>query len=465
MTTISERDRAVFWHPCSQMTDYETFAPKEVIGAQGVYLELANGQQVIDAVSSWWCKALGHGHPHLVEALTTQAQRFDQIIAANTVNADLVRLCERLLSLANGDTSEHWGPRAPAGKRSGHFDKVFLTDNGSTGMEIAMKMAIHAKLNAGKQQRTHFAALQNGYHGETIATLAVGDCGLYGKPYESLMFPVTMIESIPYRSGPTDPHWNDASSEWERIEQQLAPLADSLAGIVYEPILQGAGGMLVYSPDLLRRLRAWADAHNVYLIADEIAAGMGRTGKMLAGHHAQTETGTIIQPDFAVISKGLTGGMISLCAVVTTQAVYQHFLADYFDMKAFMHSNTWTGNGLAVAVANAALDVFAEEQICERVQTVEPQLRNGLSALATTRPYLGPVRNCGMMAAIDILGMDPKKRIGWKVFQEAITRGAWLRNLGDTLYLFPPLTISDNEIQALLSILADSLDSIIPSNN
>jgi adenosylmethionine-8-amino-7-oxononanoate aminotransferase len=478
---VATRDLAVFWHPCSQMRDYQAFPPLEVIGARGARIRVVEGEgegqgevrherEVLDAISSWWCKALGHGHPRLAAALRAQLDAFEHVITANTTSAPLVSLCERLLAAANGLPAASWGAGAPPGRVAGHFGKVFLGDGGSTAVEIALKMALQAQAQRGQGQRTQFAALQNGYHGETAATLSVGDCDLYAAPYRALMFPVTKLGGLPYRSGPDDPRWMDAAVEWPALESALSATAGRLAAVVYEPVLQAAGGMRVYSPDLLRRLRAWADAHDVYLIADEIAAGMGRCGAMLASHLAGEpgRAAAAALPDFATLSKGLTAGVLPLSAVLTTDAVYRLFDGDWGDGRAFLHSNTYTGNALAVAVAVAVLDVFAEEGILERVADQGPRLRAALSDVARARPCLGPVRGCGMVAAVDLQDaggepLDGRRRTGYRVYREAVRRGALLRPLGDTLYLFPPLTATAGELEEMVAILAASVDAVIGS--
>jgi adenosylmethionine-8-amino-7-oxononanoate aminotransferase len=459
-TDLARRDLDVFWHPCAQMRDYRSFPPLAIAGAEGARLRLADGREILDAISSWWCKALGHRHPRLMAALRAQADAFEHVITANTTSAPLVRLCERLLAAANGLPPAAWGPDAPAGRAPGHFGKVFLADNGSTAVEVAMKMALQAQAQRGAPGRTRFAALENGYHGETAATLSVGDLDLYGGPYRPLCFPVHRVRGLPYRAGPHDPRWTDAGDAWPAIERGLDQAAPSLAAIVYEPVLQAAGGMLFFSPDLLRRLRAWADARGVFLIADEIAAGMGRLGAVLASHLVP---GAL--PDFAVVSKGLTAGVLPLSAVLTTDAIYGLFDADYAEGKAFLHSNTFTGNALAVAVANAVLDVFAEDQILARAAALGPRLRDALEALAAARPYLRDVRAFGAVAAVDIRNADgtprdPRRRTGYAVYREAVRRGALLRPLGDTMYLFPPLTVAPAELEAMVAVLAESLDAV-----
>jgi adenosylmethionine-8-amino-7-oxononanoate aminotransferase len=463
---VAQRDLDVLWHPCSQMRDYRDFPPLEVVGAEGCRLRLAEGRTILDAISSWWCKSLGHGHPRLRAALVAQASVFEHVILANTTNAPVVRLCERLLAAANGLDASAWGPDAPPGRRTGHFGKVFFADNGSTAVEVALKLALQAQAQCGRPQRTRFAALAGGYHGETVGALSVGDCGLYKDTYQALLFPCAMLGPLPWRSGPDDPRWQDAAAEWPAIERQLDREAGRLAAIVYEPVLQGAGGMRPYSPDLLRRLRAWADAHQVLLIADEIAAGMGRCGAMLASHQAAGATGPAPLPDLAVLSKGLTAGFLPLAAVLATDRLYAAFDADYRDGRAFLHSNTFAGNALAVAVANAVLDVFADERVLDQVAARGPSLRAGLAELARTRPWLRSVRGVGMMAAVDVraadgAGLDPGLRTGWRIYREAVARGALLRPLGDTMYLFPPLTAGAGELAEMIAILADSCEAVM----
>ncbi len=438
------RDLAVVWHPCAQMRDYRDFPPLEVVAAHGCHLHLADGSRLIDAISSWWCKALGHRHPRLTAALHAQADTFEHVILANTTNQLVVRLCERLLAVANG-VGDLTGPA---------YAKVFLSGDGSTGLEVALKMAVQFHRQSGAAQRTRFACLEHGYHGESIATMSISDCAEYRTPFADLCFPSTVLSGVPYRSGPDDPRWQDAAGEWPGLVAQLEPFAETLAAIVVEPLLQGAGGMRLYSPDLLRRLRAWCDTHGVLLIADEIAAGMGRLGSYLASHQAG------ITADLAVLSKGLTGGYLPLSATLASQRIYDAFDADWHEGRAFLHSNTYSGNALGVAVADAALSVFHDEDVLGQVARRGPRLRQGLAALRS--PFLHGIRGCGMMAAADLVQADgtpwpSAQRIGLRVYRAAIRRGALLRNLGDTLYLFPPLVANDAVLDQLLTIVGDAV--------
>lgn len=436
--------------------------PLEVVAARGCRLRLADGREILDAISSWWCKSLGHGHPRLRAALLAQAERFEHVIIATTTSEPLVRLCERLLAAANGQAPAVWGATAPApgAGAPGHFAKVFFADSGSSAVEVALKMALQAQAQCGRAGRTRFAALTHGYHGETVGALSVGDCGLYKDTFKPLLFPCTQLGPLPGRSGPEDPRWLDAAPEWPAIAGQLEAVAGTLAAIIYEPVLQGAGGMRLHSPDLLRRLRRWADAHQVLLIADEILSGWGRCGAMLSSHLA----GAL--PDIAVLSKGLTGGVLPQAAVLTTAALHQAFDAEWGEAKAFLHSSTYAGNALAVAVANAVLDAMYAEDVLGQVAAHGPRLRQGLSELARARPYLGAVRGLGMMAAVDVLspggGALPKaSRTGWRIAQRAVARGALLRPLGDTLYLLPPLNTAPADLELMIGILADSCHDIM----
>ena len=477
LTDLQRRDHAVVWHPCSQMKDYEAFPPLEIKAAKGCQIELADGRKLYDAISSWWCKSLGHSHPALNAALSAQAEHFEHVIGANTTSEALVRLCERLTALCNesggtgigdlGSEQNHQIPteaRAPNPEpRTPHFGKCFFADNGSTGVEVALKMALQAQHQRGQTQRTKLAALSNGYHGETAGAMSVSDLDLYQSPHGSMMFEVAKVTGLPYRVGPDDPAWMDASAEWPEIEKQLDAQADVLAAIIYEPVLQAAGGMSIYSPDLLRRLRQWADTNGVYLVADEIAAGLGRCGGWLASHLAN---GAEALPDFAVVSKGLTAGYLPMSVVLATDPVYDLFYDDYFSGKAFMHSNTYAGSALGVAVAHAAFDVYEQSDILGYVAETGPLLRQKLHQLAVDRPGLRNVRGVGMTAAVDLFkpdgtAFDPHHRTGYRVYQEAVKRGALLRPLGDVMYLFPPLNVTEPEIHAMGEILGDSIDAVM----
>jgi adenosylmethionine---8-amino-7-oxononanoate aminotransferase len=427
------RDLQHVWHPCSQMKDYETFPPLTVAKAYGSYLELACGHRLIDAISSWWCKSLGHGHPRLKQALYQQAEQFEHVILANTTNQVIVKLSERLAQLTTS------------------LDKVMYASDGSCAVEMAMKMSLHAHQILGQPQRTQFIALTHGYHGETTGALSVSDVGLYRNPYTPMLFDVTLIDHIPYVNGDSDPLWHDCSTHWQRIEQQLTPLAKHTTALIVEPIVQGAGGMKIYSQDFLRRLRQWTKQHNIHFIADEIMTGLGRTGLALACQHAQ------IEPDFLCIAKGLTAGFLPLSAMLTSHAMYELFYDDYHTSKAFLHSHTHTGNALAARVALACLTVLAEENIYQHVQQQAPLMHQLMQEVAEQTKQLTNIRHIGAIVAADLIVEDPQQRRGYQVYQQAVKLGALLRPLGNTIYWLPPLNITPATLYNLRDITIQAI--------
>lgn len=402
------------WHPCTQMKDHEVFPPLRIARAEGAHLYDTEGKAYIDGISSWWCKSLGHQHPALKAALIEQAHQFEHVILANTTNDVIEELSETLATLCSS------------------LDKVMYASDGSCAVEIALKMAVHAQALAGRPHKSAFIGISGGYHGETALTLSVSDLGLYSKPYESLLKDTTIIQGVPYVSGMHDPLWEDASSHWPAIEAQLNEHAHQAAALILEPILQGAGGMLIYSADALRRIREWCTANNVWLIADEIMTGFGRTGKMLACEHAG------IEPDFLCLSKGLTGGYIPLSAMVTRNDIYQLFYDDYKTGKAFLHSHTHTGNALAANVALAAIRVTKETDLCNTVANQADEVAELIQAIIDQTGKLDNLRYIGGMVAADIKA-PAEKRAGFTFSQNARQHGALLRPLGNTLYWLPPL--------------------------
>ena len=424
------------WHPSSQMKDYETFKPLVIDRAYDSYLELSSGKKVIDAISSWWCKSLGHNHPVLKEALLLQLDKFEHAIFANTTSEVIVRLSQQLAQLM------------PC------LDKVFYTGDGSCAVETALKMSLHARVIQGDQNRTQFIALKNGYHGETAAALSVSDVGLYRDPYEAILFSCVFAD-VPHVSGSSDPLWGNASGQWARVEQQLAPYVNTTTAIIFEPIVQGAGGMNVYSADFLSRLVAWAKRHNIHVIADEIMTGIGRTGKMLACEHAG------IQPDFMCLSKGLTSGWMPLSAVLTSDEIYQLFYDDYEKGKSFLHSHTYSGNALAASVAVATLGVIKNENLSERANHLQVIMRRYFKEIAEETGCLENIRGIGAMVAADVRPNGQQKRCGYHIYREAVKRGALLRPLGNTIYWLPPLTISEETLNELKIITLQAIRSVV----
>jgi adenosylmethionine---8-amino-7-oxononanoate aminotransferase len=441
MSDLIPRDLRHVWHPCSQMKDYEDFPPVEVTAAQGSRLILKDGSTVIDATSSWWCKTLGHGHPRLREALFRQAGKFEHVISANTANETLVGLSERLAALCPP------------------LDKAFYAGDGSSAVEIALKMALHAQRIREQPQRTKFIALENGYHGESGLSLAISDLGLYREPYAAVLPEPVILRGLPYVfgvSGPEDPLWHDCGGLWPFLERELDEHKETAAALVLEPVLQGAGGMRVYSPDLLRRLRAWTIQHGVFLVADEILTGFWRTGRLLAVHHAG------IAPDLLCLSKGLTAGWMPFSATLVHPELYDLFHADYGQGRDFLHSNTYSGNALGAAVAREALSIYTEPGFAAEVDACAARLRAAWSQVVTATGALEKVRAVGGMVSADLRLPEPLRgsRVGFRIFREAVARGALLRPLGNTLYWLPPLNTPAADIDRLAEVTAASIQAV-----
>lgn len=428
LSEVQSKSQSVLWHPCSQMKDYETFTPVNVVAAKGSVWTLANGQKIIDAVASWWCKNLGHGHPRLTRALITQAKQFEHVILANTTNELITELSTRLLTL------------------NPHLGKVFYASEGSSAIEIALKMSVHARQIRGQPNKHKIMALTNGYHGETLFALAVSDLGQYCEPYRELAPKVAYIENIPYVASSYDPLWHNCSEENALIFTELERQHEQLNAIIVEPIVQAAGGMKIYSQDFLRRLGQWCQRHDVYLIVDEIMTGFCRTGKHFAYQHAD------IKPDFVCVGKGLTAGYLPMSAVLLTDHIYDIFYQDYRLGQSFLHSHTFSGNALAAAVALEHLAVIEEEDLLEQVARLENSLRVAMTTVKERTQKLKNLRYIGGIVAADIIVPDQSARAGYAVFQRAVELGAYLRPLGNTLYWVPPLNISRQHINKLRDI-------------
>lgn len=440
-----KKDLGHFWHPCAQMHDFEDFPPMAVESASGSYLYLKDGTKVIDGISSWWCKSLGHGNRRIRNAFVSQYDKFEHVIMANCASDIVAEYCAELAGVTPG------------------LSRVYMCENGSVSVEVAMKMSLQYHMQTGHPERKNFISLENGYHGETILTLAVGALDIYSKPFAHLLPKFEKIGPLQYLSGTDDSAWDSVcENDWAKYEKILSENAGTLAGIVFEPVLQGAGGMLIYSPDLLKRLRKWADAHGVHLIADEIFTGFGRTGRMTASSYAS------VIPDFMTLSKGMTSGVVPLAAVLTNEKIYSSFYASYASGKAFMHSTTYSGYAPAAAAALEVMKIFREEKIVESVAARSSALlaRMRETANAVTGA-LTDIRGIGFMAAAKII--DPEtgkpfakeKRAGFRFYKNAAKRGALLRPIGDTFYFLPPLNTPDGVLDELAEKASAALKATI----
>lgn len=435
---IIARDLRYIWHPCSQMKDYQDCKPLVIKSAKGSYIELANNTKIIDAIASWWCKSLGHGHPRLKAALLKQADEFEHVIFANTTSKTIALLSEKLVAMTQS------------------LKKVFYASDGSSAVEAAIKMSLHSRIIAGENQRTKIMALANSYHGETGLALAATNISLYRKPYQKILMPVVFLKDIPYVSSKHDPLWHDCSSKWTTILNQLVAHQDTLTAIIVEPIVQAAGGMLIYSKDFLYRLQSFTKSNNIHLIADEIMTGFGRTGLPFACQHAK------IEPDFMCLAKGLTSGWLPMSAVLTTDKIYDMFYDDFAKGKTFLHSHTHSGNALAAAVALETLKIFTKSKIYNRVRKIETLLPELMQEVASQTNRIKNIRHIGAIIAADLILDDNQKtqRYGYKIFKAGINFGIFMRPLGNTIYWTPPLNIRKNTLLQLTSATIKSINTV-----
>jgi len=436
--TWRARDLAVLWHPCTQMREHPDLLPLfGVARGEGAWLIGHDGSRVLDGISSWWTNLFGHAEPRIAAAIAKQATTLEHVLLAGCSHAPAVELAEQLLQVA---------PRQPG---RAPLAKVFYADNGSAGVEVALKMAFHWFTNRGEHRRTKFVALENGYHGETLGALAVGDIPLYRRIYAPLLTQALFAPSPDAWLAQAGESAEDCAV---RAADALAALLERHAGevcaLIMEPLVQCAGGMRMHHPSYLARARALCDAHGVLLIADEIAVGFGRTGTLFACEQAG------IAPDLLCLSKGLTGGFLPLAAVLATQAIYDGFLDDSRE-RAFLHSHSYTGNPLACAAALASLAIFESDEVLARnreTATRMHMLAGGIGAL----PHVADVRQTGMIVAFELtqngdrgLPFPPQRRIGLRAHRAALRRGVLLRPLGDVLYWMPPYCIDEEALQRL----------------
>lgn len=427
---LISRDLKHVWHPCSQMKDFETCPPLVVERAQGSYIYTNQGP-LIDAISSWWCKSLGHGHPNVIYAINDQLKRFEHVIGANTTHPSLVELAEQLTDIT--------------GKQH-----VFFASDGASAVEIAMKLTIHSAQIKGFKNKNQFIALKNGYHGESLGTMSVSDLGIYKAPYESFGVTCHLIDNIPYVTGTNDPLWSCCDKQWATIVKHLDELSDNVCALILEPIVQGAGGMLCYSADFLKKISLWAKSKDIYLIADEIMTGMGRTGQWLACDHAG------IKPDLICLSKGLTSGSIPLSCVMIDSSIFDLFYSEYNGGNSFLHSNTYSCNPLAVSAALATIKTMRDENIISNAEQLGETMLDLLKEVAHHSGKLHNVRGVGAVVAADLVDTGDN-RIGNEVYQQALKYGALIRPIGKTLYWLPPLNTDKDIIGKLAEITLDSI--------
>lgn len=433
---LVDRDLATVWHPCSQMKDHEWLPMVPIRRGDGVWLEDFEGNRYLDAISSWWVNLFGHANPRIVERINRQMAELEHVILAGFTHEPVVELSERLVALT------------PPG-----LDRCFFADNGSSAVEVALKMSFHYWQNIGRREKSRYVTLSNSYHGETLGALALGDVPLYKDTYGPLLMDVITVPSPDcFEREPGENCERHSRRMFEQMDGCLQANADSVCAVIVEPLVQCAGGMRMYDPVYLSLLREACDRYEVHLIADEIAVGFGRTGTLFACEQAD------IAPDFMCLSKGLTGGFLPLSVVLAGNRIYEAFYDDYEKLRAFLHSHSYTGNPIGCAAALATLDIFRDDDVLERNRRLSRHMQDAVADLRE-HPHVGDVRQRGMILAVEMVKdrktMQPypwQERRGLSVYRHGLEHGVLLRPLGNVIYFMPPYVITEPEIDLMTSV-------------
>jgi len=423
---LMEQDLKMIFHPCSQMKDHEKLPLIPIKRGEGAYIEDFDGNAYLDCISSWWVNLFGHANPYINKRLSEQANTLEHVIFAGFSHKPAIDLASRLIDL----TPEP-------------LQKVFFADNGSSAIEISLKMSFQYFKNKG-ESRPLFVSLANSYHGETMGALAVSDTGLYKDVYQDILIKTVQAKS---------PALHDEAEALADMERVLKEHQGKINSVVIEPLVQCAGSMKMYDASYITALRELCNKYGIFLIADEIAVGFGRTGTMFAIEQAG------ISPDFLCLSKGITGGYMPLSVVLMTNDIYQAFYCDYNEGKSFLDSHSYTGNTLACAVANAVLDIFENDNIIESNQNKIALMKEQTQRFKTLDNVL-EVRQRGMICAIELKGYEPSRRVGLEIFQKALAQGVYIRPLGHVIYFMPPYCFSEQELHKMIDVTYDIVKNL-----
>ena len=444
---LEKIDQNVLWHPFTQMRDYGRIPPLIIEEGKGSYVKDVGGRWYLDGVSSLWVNVHGHRKNEIDQAIVRQIGKIAHSTLLGISNVPAIELAEQLLKIT---------PRGLA--------KVFYSDNGSTAVEVALKMAFQFWKQSCKRdpKKRKFIALTNGYHGDTIGSVSVGGIDLFHGIYKPLLFPTFRVESPYCYRCPL--HRTYASCKVEclnLLEKAMKEHHSEVAGLVLEPMVQGAGGMIVFPKGYLKKARFLCNKYHILMIADEVATGFGRTGKMFACEHEK------VSPDLMAISKGISAGYLPLAATLTTEEIYRAFLGKAQELKTFYHGHSYTGNPLACSAALASLKLFRKERILEALPSKIQFLNKELKRFYQI-PAVGEVRQKGLMVGIELVADRKEKtpfpmeaKVGLKIVLETRKRGVIIRPLGDVMVLMPPLSIKKEELKRLTQVVFDSIETVL----
>ena len=437
-------DRKYIWHPFTQMQDYTLEDPLIIEKGRGCILTDIYGNDYIDGVSSLWTNVHGHGKPEIDRAVKEQLDRVAHSTLLGLSSVPAIRFAKQLVEIA------------PDG-----LEKVFYSDNGSTAVEISLKMAYQYHQQTGNGSKNKFISFRNAYHGDTIGSVSLGGIDIFHEKFGPLLFETYKAESPYCYRCPFDRSYPSCGLEClSRLKSLIEAHSHEVCAVVIEPLVQGAAGMLIQPPGFLKGVRDLCTSHDLLMIADEVAVGFGKTGKMFACEHEG------VSPDLMALSKGISGGYLPLAATLATGKIYQGFLGRYDEFKTFFHGHTYTGNPLACAAALASLQIFREEKVLDGLQAKIARLSERLESFKSLA-HVGDVRQKGIMVGIELVAdrqskadFQPELKIGHKVTLEARKHRVIIRPLGNIIVLMPPLGISMDELDRLCSVTFEAIRAV-----
>ena len=448
---LEELDAQYIWHPFTQMKEWVEETPVIIAEGRDCFLKDIYGRWYLDGVSSLWVNIFGHRKKEIDDAIKEQVDKISHSTLLGLSNVPAIQLAEKLVQILKSSFIPH----------PSSLTRVFYSDNGSTAVEVGLKMAFQYWKQKGVEGRHAFVSLKNGYHGDTLGAISVGGIDIFHKAFGPLLFNSYKAPS-PYcyrcELGKTYPECSlSCLGELDKI---LYAHSGEIAGLIIEPLIQAAGGMITSPPGYLKGVRELCSKYDILMIADEVATGFGRTGKMFACAHEQ------VLPDIMCLSKGITGGYMPLAVTLATDDVYNAFLGEFKDLKTFFHGHSYTGNPLACAAALACLDLFDKEKVLEGLQDKIGMLDEWLRELLTL-PHVGDVRHAGFMAGVELVRdkatkepYDWEEKVGWKVAYHARDNGVFIRPLGNVIVIMPPLSISVQNLKRLLEVIRAAIMSV-----
>lgn len=447
LSKLQQIDMDYIFHPCSQMKDYEKLPPIVIKKAEGIYLEDEFGKKYMDCVSSWWVNLFGHCNKRINSAIKEQIDKVEHVLFVNFSHEAAIELVQELIKVV------------PVG-----IEKFLFADNGSSSIEMALKLSFQYHQQSGKPEKKRFISLKNAYHGETVGALGVGDIDIFTNTYRDLIKEGLKADGPDCYRCPYGKNFDNCSAQcFEKMEKLIRDNHKEVSAVIIEPMVQGAAGMKMYSSEYIKKLRKLTHEYDIHLIADEIAMGFGRTGKMFAMEHSGTS------PDIMCMSKGLTAGYYPMAIVGITQKIYDAFYADYMEGKSFLHSHSYSGNPIGCRIALEVLRIFRDEKILKLIEEKGKYLNKRAKEVFKGKEYIGEFRQLGMIGAIELVQNSKKEdfpageRAGYEIYKIALKKGALLRPLGNTIYFMPPYIITYDEIDKMLEICRDSIEEYMKS--